>query len=203
MMFCLYTFLWLLPGFLHGTYALSVKESCGKALGLEDGRIKDYQLTASSSYQPSLVGPNIGRLNTEAGGGAWCPKSQIENTNESAEYLEIDLLSDHIISSVLIQGRYGNGLGQEFAEFFAFEYRSSIDQQYIRYTDEKGISVLPANINTFQVTQYNLTKIIVADAVRIFPLSEYPRTVCLRVELTGCPYSGEKDFALWGVTIHW
>ena len=54
-------------------------------------------------------------------------------------------------SSILIQGRYGNGLGQEFAEFFAFDYRSSIDQQYIRYTDKSGISVLPANINTFQV----------------------------------------------------
>ena len=52
---------------------------------------------------------------------------------------------------MLIQGRYGNGLGQEYTEYFAIEYRSSIDQQYMRYTDHNGVSVLPANINTFQV----------------------------------------------------
>ena len=40
------------------------------------------------------------RLNTEAGGGAWCPKSQIDNAVDGAEYLEIDLLSDHIIRNV-------------------------------------------------------------------------------------------------------
>ena len=40
------------------------------------------------------------RLNTEAGGGAWCPKSQIDNAVDGAEYLEIDLLSDHIVRNV-------------------------------------------------------------------------------------------------------
>jgi hypothetical protein len=28
--------------------------------------------------------------------------------------------------------------------------------------------------------------------VRIIPFSIHPRTVCLRVELTGCPYLGRK-----------
>ena len=76
-----------------------------------------------------------------------------------------------LFSSVLIQGRYGNGLGQEFAEFFAFEYRSSIDQQYIRYTDQKGISVLPANINTFQVNLLDLLAALAGLVIWVPPLT--------------------------------
>ena len=31
--------------------------NCSQPLGMEDGRIKDAQITASSSYQETLVGP--------------------------------------------------------------------------------------------------------------------------------------------------
>ena len=40
---------------------ISVTEHCSAPLGMEDGRIKDYQLNASSSYQPKLVGPTNAR----------------------------------------------------------------------------------------------------------------------------------------------
>ena len=75
--------------------------NCSEALGLEDGRITDEQMSGSSSYEVVLVGPANARLNTERGGGAWCPKSMIDKDSENPEYLEIDLLNDHVIRNIL------------------------------------------------------------------------------------------------------
>ena len=33
-------------------------ENCSEPLGMEDGRISDSQISASSSYQENLVGPD-------------------------------------------------------------------------------------------------------------------------------------------------
>ena len=38
------------------------------------------------------------------------------------EYLEISLESEHVVSSVVLQGRYANGLGQEYTELFVLMY---------------------------------------------------------------------------------
>lgn len=36
-----------------------------------------------------------------------------------------------------------------------------------------------------------LQPIIIAQKIRIYPYSQYDRTVCLRAELIGCPFDGE------------
>jgi hypothetical protein len=38
--------------------------------------------------------------------------------------------------------------------------------------------------------------------VRIIPFSIHPRTVCLRVELTGCPYLGRRLIHSSFVSVH-
>lgn len=38
-----------------------------------------------------------------------------------------------------------------------------------------------------------LQPMIVAQKVRIFPYSQYDRTVCMRAELIGCAWDGEFD----------
>lgn len=47
------------------------------------------------------------RIRTETNGGAWCPKNRI--TQDSYEYLQIDLGRLTVITMVEIQGRFGNG----------------------------------------------------------------------------------------------
>jgi len=183
--------LWLAVTQSVSCTTVSLSSECSQPLGLQDGRIPDSQLTASSSYQPSLVGPANARLNTERGGGAWCPKSLIDNTaQETEEYLEIDLVQDHVISAVLLQGRFANGLGQEFAEYVSIAFKQQSQEKFDKYTDPAGSTVIPANVNTFQVVQYNLSRVVVASKVRIIPWSSHPRTVCMRVELKGCLYPG-------------
>ena len=48
------------------------------------------------------------RVNTEQGGGAWCPKQQI--SPDVYEWLQIDLENPHLITGVETQGRFNNGL---------------------------------------------------------------------------------------------
>ena len=60
------------------------------------------------------------RLNTEQDGGAWCPV--VRARPGEPRYLEIDLIEDYVISSVVTQGRYADGLGKEFASHFMLKF---------------------------------------------------------------------------------
>ena len=66
---------------------------------MEDGRIKDSQITASSHFNPS-VSPWYGRLNVVRGNGGWRSK-----VKAAGEYLQIDLGSRKSIHKVATQGR--------------------------------------------------------------------------------------------------
>jgi len=163
-----------------------MQEDCSQPLGLEDGRIEDSQIRASSSYSPESVGPSAGRLNSEKGGGAWCPKRQITKNMKKQEFLEINLHSNHVITAVVTQGRFANGQGVEFAEFYVLQYWKEGMENFVDYVDDDGEKVLEANKNTFSESKQVLSSAIVASKVRIIPYSQYPRTVCMRIELEGC-----------------
>nr|XP_027224206.1 discoidin domain-containing receptor A-like [Penaeus vannamei] len=88
---------------------------------MQSGKIKDSQISASSSYDVSVTGPSSARLNVERAGGAWCPREMV-GQEDLKEYLEIDLESPHVISFTESQGRFGNGQGVEFVEQYMLEY---------------------------------------------------------------------------------
>jgi len=79
------------------------------------------------------------RLKSEHLGGAWCPKNQI--TKEAREWLEIDLHTIHLITAIASQGRFGNGVGVEFAEAYMLEYWRPRLGKWVRYRDIKGVEV--------------------------------------------------------------
>jgi coagulation factor V (labile factor) len=74
----------------------------GKPLGVEDGSIKDAQITASSVYPTTgqLCVPKYARLNNKAGAGAWLPRFA-----SSDEYLQVDVGSLTEIGGIYLQGR--------------------------------------------------------------------------------------------------
>lgn len=80
---------------------------------------------------------NICRIRQEKNGGAWCPKAQISSAIR--EYLEIDLMRDHLITWTETQGRFGNGQGQEYAEAFFLEYWRH--EKWHQYKDLRGNKV--------------------------------------------------------------
>ncbi|KAK3745700.1 hypothetical protein QZH41_007911 [Actinostola sp. cb2023] len=75
---------------------------CSKPFGMQDGRILNSQITASSSYSND-VAPWNGRLYSNLGSGAWAPSKATVG-----EYLQIDLGSKKTVYEVATQGRYSN-----------------------------------------------------------------------------------------------
>ena len=71
------------------------------------------------------------------------------------EYLEIDLQGPHVISSVVVQGRYGNGLGQEYAEYFVMMYWREETRTWVEYRQGDN-RLLQANNNTYQPVETRL-----------------------------------------------
>ena len=61
---------------------------------MEDGRILDRQITASSSYSPRH-GPQYARLNSQAGAGGWV--SAEDYGYYGYQWLQIDLGNPHTI----------------------------------------------------------------------------------------------------------
>lgn len=69
-------------------------------------------------------------------GGAWCPQQQISDGVE--EWLQVDLRTPHVITSVETQGRYGNGHGLEYPVHFILQYwRPSLDR-WVTYRNQTG-----------------------------------------------------------------
>ena len=164
----------------------TASSTCLLPLGMKDGRIKDAQISSSSSFEPNSVGSHHGRLRSEAGGGAWCPKGFVSQAAD--QFLEIDLGSVHRVGGVVTQGRFANGLGQEFAEFFLVQYwrPGMVDYQFYSSSGSSEPSLLTGNTDTFSEAVVHLEPAISASRVRIVPYSSHPRTVCMRVELLGC-----------------
>jgi len=106
--------------------------------------------------------------------------------HQMQEYLEINMYSEHVITSVVVQGRYGNGLGQEYTELYVLMYWKAESQSWVQYSEGDN-KLLQANHNTYQAVLHRLRgPTVVTSKVRIYPFSYHPRTVCLRVELKGC-----------------
>jgi len=130
----------------------------------------------------------------------------IGRQEEKEEYLEIDLLVDHVISAIVIQGRFANGLGQEYAEYFMLQYWREGLEDFVEYGEDgedqkdkedkvdgvnRELFVLAANTNTYDAVEHEIEgSTVIASKIRILPFSLHPRTVCLRAELKGCRYVG-------------
>lgn len=169
------------------TLSLIVNSSCSRQLGMESGQIEDYQIIASSS-RSSELGPAKGRLNNEEEGGAWCPSQSARPG--SPIYLEIDLLEDYVISSVLIQGRYG--FGNEYSSYLMLKFWRNEYTDFLEYRDENGEVILKGNVNSQDTREIKLTNaIVIGSKLRILPYNVNPgENICLRVELKGCKYKG-------------
>ncbi|XP_055385596.1 discoidin domain-containing receptor 2-like isoform X2 [Condylostylus longicornis] len=160
--------------------------TCKTPLGMESGAIADFQITASSAHDMGNVGPQHARLKIDNNGGAWCPKHMVSRGLK--EFLQVDLLQVHVITAIRTQGRFGKGQGQEYTEAYVLEYWRPGFTKWLRWKNIQGKEVLTGNINTYSEIENTLQPIIFASKIRIYPYSQYDRTVCLRAEIVGCPW---------------
>lgn len=126
-------------------------------------------------------------MRTELNGGAWCP--QTPATPDLKEWLQIDLHAVHMITATETQGRFGNGQGVEYTEAYMIEYWRPRLLKWIRYRDHQGNEVIKGNMNTYIESKTELDPPIWASKIRFLPFSYHRRTVCMRVEAYGCPWT--------------
>ena len=98
---------------------------CVSPLGMEDGRIKDSQITASSVLKDRSPYPWLARLNKNIPfWGAWCPDITGGTITEKNydQYIQIDLFNLTKITGIATQGRSYSG-GREYAKDYKISYR--------------------------------------------------------------------------------
>uniref|UniRef100_A0A672QV01 Discoidin domain-containing receptor 2 n=1 Tax=Sinocyclocheilus grahami TaxID=75366 RepID=A0A672QV01_SINGR len=157
---------------------------CRYPLGMEDGRIKNDDITASSQWYET-TGPQYARLNREEGDGAWCPAGQLQPSD--VQYLQLDLRQLIFLTVVATQGRYAHNSGNEFARKYRLEY-SRDGHHWISWRNRFGSEILMANINTYESVVRDLHPPIITRFLRLIPVTDAIHTVCMRVELFGCAW---------------
>uniref|UniRef100_A0AAQ5XTU7 Discoidin domain-containing receptor 2 n=1 Tax=Amphiprion ocellaris TaxID=80972 RepID=A0AAQ5XTU7_AMPOC len=154
---------------------------CRYALGMEDGRIKDDDITASSQWYET-TGPQYAR---SEGDGAWCPEGQLEPSD--SQYLQVDLGRLTFLTIVGTQGRYARSSGNEFARAYRLNY-SRDGLLWKSWRNRLGNPVMEGNKNAYASVINDLHPPIVTRHVRLIPVTKLSTTVCMRVELYGCPW---------------
>ena len=106
---------------------LSTSVDCLSPLGMEDGRIKDNQLRATTILNGLSQAAN-GRLNHKDGYGGWCP-NQTRSGNATgpffAQFIQVKLDMPIRLKGIATQGRY-NGV-------------EKVERYWVAYTpDEKN-----------------------------------------------------------------
>ncbi|XP_018584257.1 discoidin domain-containing receptor 2 isoform X3 [Scleropages formosus] len=155
---------------------------CRYPLGMEDGRIKDDDITASSQWYDT-TGPQYARMNREEGDGAWCPAGPLEPTD--VQFLQLDLRQLTFLTVIGTQGRHAHGAGNEFARMYRLDY-SRDGVVWISWKNRLGIKVIEANENAYASVIKDLHPPIITRYLRLIPVTKVPATVCMRVELYGC-----------------
>ncbi|XP_053509953.1 discoidin domain-containing receptor 2 [Ictalurus furcatus] len=155
---------------------------CRYPLGMEDGRIKNDDITASSQWYET-TGPQYARLNREEGDGAWCPAGQLQPSD--VQYLQLDLRQLTFVTVVATQGRYARSSGNEFARKYRLTY-SRDGHRWISWRNRFGNEVVMANVNTYASVGKDLHPPIITRFLRLIPVTDVVHTVCMRIELFGC-----------------
>jgi hypothetical protein len=74
------------------------------------------------------------RIRTELEGGAWCPSAPIGS--KSSEYLQIELEQLVFVNAIETQGRFDNGQGNEYAEFYRIQYQREKNTSWFTYSNK-------------------------------------------------------------------
>nr|CAB3236729.1 epithelial discoidin domain-containing receptor 1 [Phallusia mammillata] len=191
--FCLLTL--FVAAQLYIDVSAQVDPVCRHPLGMQDMRILDSALSATSSHALG-TGPKYARLNRDEGDGAWCP-SGVVSPNSETEYIQIKLPQLSVISTIATQGRFGAGSGREFVRTYKFNY-SRDGQNWKQWSNYQGLNLMKGNTDMTSISKQSISPPVTgAEYVRIIPVTNRPQSVCLRLELYGCVWkSGLNSYEI-------
>ncbi|XP_031561085.1 uncharacterized protein LOC116297077 [Actinia tenebrosa] len=154
---------------------------CSGPLGMQDGKIQDNQISASSTYSGPHCYPRYGRLYKtpkSTWDGGWCAKH-----NRIGEYMQIDLGTMKWVTKIATQGR--NAKTNQWVK----EYTLSFTNNTITWQDYRGdencTKRFIGNTDRNTVVTNELPVPVKTRYVRILPQA-WSRHISMRMELYGC-----------------
>ncbi|XP_035673647.1 uncharacterized protein LOC118414024 [Branchiostoma floridae] len=162
------------------TQCTNIFRGCSEPLGMEDGRILDQQITASSSMGRNGTLPYQGRLN---GWGAWWADTISDSNLGSNEWFQVDLLKPMYVTGLMTQG-----VRKGFIITYKLLYSNDSAGPWIVYMDKssnrdelfKGVTRLG------ETSHQHFAYPILTRYVRLQPHFLSHKYATLRMELVGC-----------------
>ncbi|XP_007480806.2 coagulation factor V isoform X2 [Monodelphis domestica] len=158
-------------------------QGCSTPLGMENQKIENNQITASS-MKKSWLGdswePFYARLNAQGRVNAWQAKS-----NNNKQWLQIDLLKPKKITAIATQG--AKSLTSEMYVMTYAIFYSDHGTSWKPYKDKLSMTekIFVGNVNTKGQVKNFFNPPIFSRFIRIIPKS-WNQSITLRLELFGC-----------------
>ncbi|XP_054713671.1 uncharacterized protein LOC129223130 [Uloborus diversus] len=146
---------------------------CQEPLGMENGAIFDFQISASS-FLKDTGNPVNARLDSNT---AWIPEN-----NDKEPFLKIDLLIPTNVTGVITRGRND---ANEWVKVYQISH--SLDGLHWENALEstRNISGFYGNVDNESPVSHLLPSPVFARYVRIMP-TDYEKKISMRVEILGC-----------------
>ncbi|XP_040594092.1 coagulation factor V isoform X2 [Mesocricetus auratus] len=156
---------------------------CSMPLGLEDGRIENKQITASSfkkSWWGDYWDPSRARLNAQGRVNAWQAKA-----NNNKQWLQVDLLKIKKITAIVTQGC--KSLSSEmYVRSYSIQYSDQgVEWKPYRQRSSMVDKIFEGNSNTKGHMKNFFNPPIISRFIRIIPKT-WNQSIALRLELFGC-----------------
>ncbi|XP_036395942.1 coagulation factor V [Megalops cyprinoides] len=161
-------------------------DGCSVPLGMESGRIKDEQITASSTASSWFVGPWhpwFARLNKQGAVNAWQAK-----TNNMQQWLQVELKEVMKITGIVTQGAKSLGTEMYVTEYI-IEY-SKNGKTWTKYKEDEHDpepQVFLGNSDNNGHMKNYIYPPIFARFIKIIP-RRWESTITMRIELLGCDF---------------
>ncbi|XP_072016914.1 uncharacterized protein [Amphiura filiformis] len=168
-------------------FKVSVKDNCLHQLGMEDGRIKNEQITSSSAWSSTNVwntGPQNARLNHQeiagVNAGSW-----VAATNDLNPWIQVNLGATMWVSGVMIQGRNSEIVIQMVTQFKVAYNIYGSEWKHVTTVDNEDDLIFEGNTDRDTIETRLFPSPIRATVIRILPIM-WVDYASMRFDLIGC-----------------
>ena len=136
------------------TFFPKLLANCFEPLGIADGRIKDYQLSASSAFNNDFktYGPQRARLNLTS----WPPGYRSAPNSSESGWFKVELDHIMVITGIATQG-YGDTSVDEWLLNYMLLYSQGEDYPFSDFRDTEGNPQVRSMLRLFLILHVYIT----------------------------------------------
>ncbi|KAF7466945.1 lactadherin isoform X1 [Marmota monax] len=172
----------------QGYVGVHCETSCAKPLGMEEGAIADFQVSASSVHLGFMGlqrwAPELARLHRTGIVNAWTASNY-----DRKPWIQVNLLRKMRVTGVVTQGASRAGYAEYLKTFKVAYSLDGLKFQFIQDEHRSGDKVFEGNVDNSGLKINVFSSPLEAQYVRLFPVS-CRRGCTLRFELLGCELNG-------------